>query len=296
MSSNEEIIREKYSGGGEDKRHLKSRATSLEFHYTKKHLTPHITPESRVLELGCATGYYGMYLADRCREYRGIDLSPENIAIFEEKINTAGLQNVIAQLGDATNLAGIPDAAYDAVLCLGPLYHLPPEERRLVFSECARVAAPGGLLAFAYINALGVYAGACVCYADRNIYPNRKTNKYVFELGTDDEYPGVFYFTSPEEMEAGAASAGLTPVGQFGLDFFFAESAVNSMSDEQFDCYLELADRMSESPSCVGLANHALIICRKGKETLTEERESITAAGETDAGVTGETDTDNTTV
>ena len=277
MSSNEDIIREKYAGGGEDARHSKSRATSLEFHYTKKYLTPYITPESRVLEIGCATGYYGMHFAGQCREYTGVDISPENIEIFSNKIKDAGLKNVTAQIGDATDLKEIPDTSYDVVLCLGPAYHLPPEERAKAFSECSRVAAPGGVVAFAYINGLGVYAGACVCYKGRNIYPNRKTNEYVFVEGTDDEAPGVFYFTSPEEMEAGAAEAGLTVIGQYGLDFLFAAEAIDSMTAEQFDCYMELADRISKSRSCVGLANHALMICRK-------ERAADTPAGNTDTG------------
>ena len=40
----------------------------------------------RVLELGCGTGYYGMYFADMCAEYTGIDITPENIEIFNRKI------------------------------------------------------------------------------------------------------------------------------------------------------------------------------------------------------------------
>ena len=39
-----------------------------------------------MLELGCGTGYYGMYFADMCAEYTGIDITPENIEIFNRKI------------------------------------------------------------------------------------------------------------------------------------------------------------------------------------------------------------------
>lgn len=262
MSSNQEIIRDKYSHGREGERAFSAtRSESLEFHYTKKILDEYIKPDKRVIELGCGGGYYGIYYAGKCAEYTGIDITPENIAVFDEKIKEAKLSNVKAFVGDAANLENIADENFDVVLCLGPMYHLPREERELVFAECYRIAKDGATIAFAYINGLGVYAGACVNWRDK--YPNAQTNKYVFEYHTDDERPGLFFFTSPEEMEYDATQHKLDILKNCGLDFWFASSAIDMISDEQFDCYLELADRMSESRSCVGLSNHALLICKK---------------------------------
>ena len=107
------------------------------------------------------------------------------------------------------------------------------------------------------------FTPACVNENWRNIYPNEKTNKYVFELNTDDERPGIFYFTSPEEMEFDAKQKNLEIIKNCGLDFFFALCAINQMSEEQFGYYMTIADKMVESPSCTGLSNHALLICRK---------------------------------
>ena len=269
MSSNQEKIIKNYSGGKEHERAFESRSGGLEFHYTKKFLNEYIKPDSRIIELGCAGGYYGMYFADKCAEYVGVDITPENIAAFEENIKTAGLTNVRAFVGDATNLGNIEsiesitDNGFDVVLCFGPMYHLPQEERELVFAECVRIAKDGAILAFAYINRIGVYASACTADKWRHIYPNAKTNKYVFEYNTDDEKPGVFFLTSPEEMEYDAKQHKLEVVKNCGLDFLFASYAIDMMSEEQFNCYMELADKMSDSRSCTGLANHALLICTK---------------------------------
>jgi ubiquinone/menaquinone biosynthesis C-methylase UbiE len=263
MASNQEKIREKYSHGKEGERYLNSRSESLEFHYTKKILNEYIKPDHRVIELGCGGGYYGMYFADKCAEYIGIDITPENIAVFEEKIKTAGLTNVHAFVGDATNLENIADSSFDVVLCLGPMYHLPYEEREIVFAECRRIAKNGAIIAFAYINGLGAYAGACVDDNARHIYPSAEAHKYVFEYKTSDTIPGLFFFTSPEEMESDATQHKFEIVKNCGLDFWFAKCAIDMMSEEQFECYWELADRMSESRSCVGLSNHALLVCRK---------------------------------
>lgn len=65
------------------------------------------------------------------------------------------LNNISCQLGDAANLENIDDNSFDVVLCLGPMYHLPPSERETVIAECERVCKNGWLPAFAYINKTG---------------------------------------------------------------------------------------------------------------------------------------------
>lgn len=260
MSSNQEKILAWYSKGKEESRHRVSRSVGMEFHYTKKYMSGYIEPTSQVIELGCATGHYGMFFADKCASYTGVDMSPDNIEVFKAKISDAKADNVSAFIGDATNLSEMKDDSFDVVMCLGPMYHLPQEERLKVFEECRRIAREGAILAFAYINRLGVYAGACVLDSK---YPNAEVNKLVFEYNTGDDATGVFFFTSPEEMACDAEQNGLTVLKNCGLDFFFASKTIDAMPDEQFECYMALADRMSESPSCTGLSNHALLICRK---------------------------------
>ena len=72
MSSNQEILVEQYRLQNEDGRAGLTRSSGLEFHYTKKHLEGLIKSTDCVLEVGCATGYYGLYYADQCRESRSI--------------------------------------------------------------------------------------------------------------------------------------------------------------------------------------------------------------------------------
>ena len=270
MSHNKDQIHNHYveyiNGAGEDGRADSGRSAGLEFHYTKKAMAEFITKESRVLEIGCATGYYAVHFADKCKEYVGIDLIERHIEIFKAKITENKLENVSCQIGDATNLEGIPDNSFDVVCCLGPMYHLPPDERELAFAECKRVCKTDGIIALAYINKVGVYVGACVHDKWRDVYPNEKTHDFVFRLGTDDEKPGVFYLTMPEEMEESAARHGLSKIRNMGTDFFITMSIVDAMDDEKFETYMELADEMVKHESCTGMSNHALLICRKNKQ------------------------------
>ncbi len=261
MKADKAKIFEKYELNNEEGREGQSRSTALEFHYTKRHLSEYIKPSSHVIELGCGTGYYGMYYADKCAEYFGVDLVPGQIEIFRSKIASAGLKNVNCAVGDATDLSKIGDDSYDVVLCLGPMYHLSPEEREKCFAECARVCRPGGVAAFAYITVCGVYAGACVI--ESNVYPNELTNKNVFNLGTDDLRPGLFWYVTPEDIEREAGKFGFEKLADLGTDFFILSETVNGMDDEAFKLIRPLYDRMATSGSCTGLSNHALLICRK---------------------------------
>jgi 2-polyprenyl-3-methyl-5-hydroxy-6-metoxy-1,4-benzoquinol methylase len=266
MASNENLVVGLYGDGSfEDMRASRSRADGLEFHYTKKLIGAYIDAESTVIEIGCATGYYGMYFAGRCKSYLGIDIVPANIDIFNEKIKKSGLKNIQAQTGDATALAQ-KDGSFDVVLVLGPMYHLPPDERDSVMKESKRVCKRGGVIAFAYINKVGAYVKACLNEEWKHIYPNLRTNDFIFRQGTDDERPGLFFFTMPEEIERIAAGHGLTVLKNTGVDFTFNAEDINNMPEEQFAAWMEISDWMCSSPSCTGMSNHALLICRKEKE------------------------------
>ena len=245
---------------GEDNRATSSRSANLEFHYSKKILDGFINKESRILEVGCGTGYYGFHYADKCKEYVGIDIFPHHIEILQRKILNSGIMNMSCHIGDATNLDGVEDSEFDVVLCLGPMYHLPPDKRELVFAECKRVCKDGGVIAFAFINKIGTYFCAILHDDLRNKYPNQQANDAVLKQGiNDDDAP--FFFTTPEEMVSAAARHGLSKIRIAGLDFFNLTAIADNMDSEKFGYYLELLDVATSLESCAGMSEHALLIC-----------------------------------
>lgn len=262
MSSNKALIRKRYAEAvREDRRSTSSRANSLEFHFTAKLAGQYIGQGASVIEIGCGTGYYGIHFADKCREYVGIDLSPECIAMFNDKIKNTQLMNVKAMVGDATGLAGIEDSRFDVVMALGPMYHLSPGERGLAFAECKRVCRAGGIIILAYISKVGAYVKGCL--ESPAEYPKKQLSRSVLKEGMSDEMPTEFYFTMPEEMEAEAKAHGLSVVRHAGVDFVFNEKMVNAMGEDRFEAWMDLADYMFESPMCTGLSNHCVMVCRK---------------------------------
>jgi len=266
MATNTERVLAHYEDytnrAGEDNRATSSRSASLEFDYTKKILGEFIDENSRVLEVGCGTGYYGMHFADKCKEYAGIDLFPHHIEIFKRKIEDGGLNNLSCNVGDATNLQGIEDDSFDVVMCLGPMYHLPPNMRESAFAECKRVCKPDGVIAFAFVNKMGAYFGAVFHDKLRNFYPNQNANDKILKEGISDE-GAPFFFSTPEEMEATANRHGLSKIRSAGVDFFNLSAIADKMDDEKFKLYLELLDMAVSHESCTGMSEHALLICRK---------------------------------
>ena len=251
-----------YAGGSEVNRAAKTGEYGMEFIYTKKALDPYITKKKKVIEIGCGGGYYLMHYAPKCAKYLGVDLSPVNIEIVKEQMKASGYKNASAKVGDATDLTNVADESYDVVLCLGPLYHLNREDRKKCILECKRICKQNGIIAFAFINKLGVMAkfGHGVGWG-HVLTPH--IGKCVLEKGTDDVHTDVFFYTTPEELVEDTESAGLKRIRITALDFLLLEDEIESFTEEQRKIWFQYADILANSEFASALGNHALFICEK---------------------------------
>jgi ubiquinone/menaquinone biosynthesis C-methylase UbiE len=273
MASNAKNIINRYGDGTrEEKRSSGDRADYImEYKYTKVILDKYITVQSTVLEVGCGTGYYGVYLSGNCKKYCGVDITPGNINLFKEKIQNLHLSNVEAIIGDATDLRAFSDESYDVVLSFGPIYHLPPEERELVFLESKRICKNNGIIMFAYINKIGAYLAGCLQEADK--YPNKQKNKTILLDGIDDSRDNIYWFTMPEEMEGLAEKYNLVVIDNLGVDFVLIPE-MYSQTSEKKDAWEELINFISASKSCTGFANHAVMVCKKNEKMELQEQKN----------------------
>lgn len=95
----------------------------------------------RALEAGCGTGYFSWLLqTERRWPVVPMDLSPDGLRYARQM----GVQRPVQ--GDTCKLP-FPDGAFDLVLSMDVLPHLPPGSERQAAKEMVRVLAPGGLLA-----------------------------------------------------------------------------------------------------------------------------------------------------
>src|SRR5262245_7114655 len=114
-------------------------------------------PPARVLAVGGGPGVYAGWLASR-----GHDTTwGEPVALHVEQARARGVASVV---GDARSLH-FDDEAFDAVLLLGPLYHLPDRDDRIeALREARRVRVRSGLVAAAATSRLAtvlVWRAAC---------------------------------------------------------------------------------------------------------------------------------------
>lgn len=254
-----QMVIEAYSGGDEVNRANGSKY-SMEFINTKKILDRYISKEKRVIELGCGGGYYGMHYGPHSLEYVGVDLSPVNVEIFSEQIQQAGLENVSAQIGDATALTDIPDESFDVVLCLGPLYHLNHSDRKQCIRECRRICRPGGILAFFFINK----AGAMAKFGSGGNWEQILTpsiDECVINHGTDDVHTNIFYYTMPEEILEDTEAEGPSKIKMAGVDFLVLEPEIEKFTEEQRQIWFHFSELVRESEYATALCNHALLLC-----------------------------------
>jgi SAM-dependent methyltransferase len=102
-----------------------------------------ILPGAEILDAGCGTGRYAIELARRGYVVHGVDLSPDLIDIATRAIGDS-IRRVSFGVG---NIAHLPTARYDAILCRGVLNDIIDDAGRdAVFAAFAEALQSNGAL------------------------------------------------------------------------------------------------------------------------------------------------------
>ena len=254
-----------YRRGGEVTR-LSAGVGRLEFLRTWDVLTRVMPPApATVLDVGGATGVYAGPLAAAGYAVRLVDPVPEHVSA------AARLPGVDATLGDARSLP-VPDASVDAVLMLGPLYHLLERDERLAaWREAGRVARPGAPVVAATINRFAALFDGLAkgLFADPRYGPVVERGLADGVHRNPDLATGWFttaYFHRPEELPEEVREAGLeldrmvaveSPLWLVGprLDAILAVPG-------DLDRMLDLVRGVESEPSLLGASGHLLTVAR----------------------------------
>jgi S-adenosylmethionine-dependent methyltransferase len=227
-------------------------------------------PPARVLDVGGGPGRYAIELAQRGYEVTLFDLSAACLQTARERAMAAGVTLAAVEQGTATDLGRYPDEAFDAVLLMGPLYHLlEHERRRQALDEAARVLRPGGMLLAAFITR---YAGLRWAAVHDPLWPleNRQMFEGVMEDGVQPPRgaPGssfVAWFAHPSEVEPLLSAAGLECVTILGVEGVVSmiEERVNVLRGEAWDLWADLNYRLAADPSIHDCVEHLLAVAVK---------------------------------
>jgi ubiquinone/menaquinone biosynthesis C-methylase UbiE len=227
-------------------------------------------PPAHVLDCGGGPGRFAIELTRRGYQVTLFDLSGKALKLAREKASAAGVTLAGYEQGSATDLGRFPDEVFDAVLLMGPLYHLLEEEQRLqALAESVRVLKPGGPLFAAFITR---YAGLRY-YATNDpgwLHENPQKAEEALSTGVfppegkgDQEF--VAYFAHPGEVTPLCREAGLEMVATLGVEGLVSmiEEKVNALSGAAWDAWADLNYGVAADPSIHGITEHLLAIAIK---------------------------------
>lgn len=249
--------------------HTRLERHQLEYELTWRYLERYLPSQGSILEVGAATGRYTLELARRDYAITAVDLSAELLEVCREKIAQAGLEKQVRfGVADARDLATVPGTNFDAVLLMGPLYHLILEgDRKMALRQAYDRLRPGGVLFSAFISRLGVLGDLMKDLPDWIDDPAEV--RALLESGhrPDGAPRGGFraYFTRSEEIASLHESLGFETLALAGSEPAISadDESYNRLEGERRRRWLDLLYEVSAEPSILAASRHLLYVGRK---------------------------------
>jgi SAM-dependent methyltransferase len=249
-----------YELGGERDR-LAEPIGQVEFLRTLEVLREHLPPAPAVVaDIGGGPGRYARWLADAGYAVHHRDLVP--LHVDHPDIDSA--------LADARAL-DLPDSCADAVLLLGPLYHLEVRGERLAaLREAARVLRPDGVLVAAAITRWAPRLDGVMTKALYRNLPDMV--RMLDEVGEPTGvlpplFPGSFtaYTHRPDELRTEVAEAGLEVIDLVAVEsilFALADLEERLADPDEREVLLASARALQRVPELLGIGPHLLVVAK----------------------------------
>jgi ubiquinone/menaquinone biosynthesis C-methylase UbiE len=266
-----EVIR--YYEAFDEARRLELDYFPLERERTQEIVARHLPPAPAVvLDVGGAAGAYSYWLAGRGYEVHLVDPVSRHIRQAREAAASQRAELASASVGDARSL-GRKDASTDAVLLLGPLYHLQDRGDRLAaLREARRVLRPGGWLFAAAISRYaslldGLRTGkifdepAFAAIVERDL----ESGRHVNETGQIGFFTTAF-FHRPDDLAAETAEAGFEAPAVHALEgpgAFLPDFARRWNDPARREILLRFLARVEREPALLGASPHLLAVARR---------------------------------
>lgn len=272
MPSITEQIASYYALGLERDR-LANGAGALEFARTQSLLERFLPPAPAVIvDVGGGPGRYAFWLARRGYHVHLVDpiaLHVQQARTSLRETSDVALASMV--VGDARALP-LDDASVDAVLLLGPLYHLPAEPDRLrAWSEARRVCRRGGVIIAAAISRFastldGLRGGYLADPAFAALAAGDRRDGNHRNPSGDPAYFTTAYFHRPEDLMRECVAAGLAhemTVGVEGAGWLLPDLDARLANQDSRNVLLAGLAALEQEPALLGVSAHLLAVARR---------------------------------
>jgi ubiquinone/menaquinone biosynthesis C-methylase UbiE len=234
----------------------------MEYAITSHLLQQHLPdPPALVVDIGGGPGRYALDLARRGYPVHLLDLSPENIRFANNKAQENHVSFAKAIVFDASQPFPYADNSIDALLLMGPLYHLiEPEDRSKTVAEAYRVLKPGGVIFAAFITMFGALQ-AVLMYNTQGLAEEWST----MQFGVNNHKLGftTAWFSRPEEIRALMKPFNCVEmVNCEGFSNNYQEQ-YKDIDPTLFETWVNLNLEFARSPHTLGAGNHIVYIGKK---------------------------------
>ncbi|MHB1484126.1 MAG: class I SAM-dependent methyltransferase [Saccharofermentanales bacterium] len=266
---NIEIVEEFYNNGVQHEWERLDRHP-IEFKVTAHFIDKYIKPGDRVLDIGGGPGRYSLYLASRGCDVTLLDLSEANVKLAELKAIEQNL-SIHCYSGDARYADKIIDGKFDAILLMGPMYHLLDEsDRILAVKSSMKLLRDGGTL---FISFISIYAG--VCYAMKcmpSLVLDQNEKEYMDCFFENRTYCGDAFtkacFIAPCDIIPFMNKFSIQKLHLIGQESITSpcEDRIITQSNEILDKWTEIAIRTCEREEFLAFSEHLMYIGVKQPE------------------------------
>ncbi len=262
-------LRQYYDRGREQAR-LGESYGPLEFARTQEIILRHLPPPPAVVaDIGGGPGRYALWLARLGYQVVHRDLVPLHVDQLREAAGDD--PRVQAAVGDARQL-DLGSGSADAVLLLGPLYHLDRREDRLqALAEARRVVRPGGPVFAAAISRWAGRIDGMLRLRQYETIPGSEAGLAGMERTgrLPPLQPGSFcgYTHRPGQLRAELSASGwrvIDLVGVEGPAYLLEDLPVRLADGEARRVVLETARALERVPELLGISPHLLATARSG--------------------------------
>lgn len=259
----------------QERARLASPLGQVEFARTKQILVRHLpAAPATVADIGGGPGRYALWLAGLGHRVQHRDIVPLHVEQLLQ--DAAGSPDISAAVGDARRL-DLAAESVDAVLLLGPLYHLDKRADRIqALSEAGRVVRPGGPIFVAAISRWAPRLHGVLVEQLNEQYPA------MHDLVKDVErtgrlpplFPGSFsgYCHRPGQLRREIRAAGLDVVDLVSVEgaaFALADLADRLDHPTRRQVVMDSAEAIERVPEMLGLGPHLLATARRAPSGCT---------------------------